>query len=405
MSDRRRRVAMGWAVASAIGLCASSGQCAEPSRRPLSYAALGDELVEAVRTKLFDADRAARWSARNRGFAAAISDEASFARESNRRLAELGVSHTTYFPPLAPKTDELRAVFEPELGAADAVSIGAQIEPLAGRFYVVTIFPDGPAAHAGLLRGDEIVAVDGQPFNPDRAWPDRALAVAIRRHANGPVQMIGVTPQHGSIRKAWLATERAGSRIVARAGKQIAYAWMWTCAGEDYQNLLAQKLTSDFAAADALVVDFRDGWGGCNPTFVNLFNRAVPTLRSLRRDGRARVYAPGWRRPLVVLVNRRTRSGKELVTRALQRAGRATVVGERSAGAVLAGDPITLSNGGILYVAVADLFVDEERLEGVGVTPEVPVDEQLPFAAGSDPPLDRALEVAADLAKRDAAQR
>jgi carboxyl-terminal processing protease len=368
----------------------------------LSYASLGNELVEAVRTSFFDADRAARWSNRNRGYASAINDEATFARETNWRLAELGASHTEYFPPSAPKADELRTIFEHLFGAADAVSIGAQVEPLDKRFFVVSVLPDGPAARAGLLRGDEIVAVDDQSFNPDNAWPERPLAIAIRRHANGPVQTIDVVPQRGSIRKAWLAAERSGSRIVLRSGKQIAYAWMWTCAGQDYEQLLAERLTSDFTPADGLVIDFRDGWGGCNPTFVNLFNQAVPTMRSVGHDGRARLYSPAWKKPLVLLINHRTRSGKELVSRALQRAGRALVVGERSAGAVLAGKPIKLSNGGILYLAAADLLIDGERLEGVGVTPEVPVDDRLPFAAGSDPLLERALDAAADLAKREA---
>ena len=48
-----------------------------------------------------------------------------------------------------------------------------------------------------------------------------------------------------------------------------------------------------------------------------------------------------------------------------------------------------------MYLAVADVRVDGERLEGVGVAPDVEVADQLPFADGADPQLDKAIDVAA----------
>ena len=97
----------------------------------------------------------------------------------------------------------------------------------------------------------------------------------------------------------------------------------------------------------------------------------------------------------MVLIDGGSRSGKEPVARALQRHGRAVLVGERTAGAVLAGQPFLLSDGSLMFLAVEDVRVDGERLEGTGVTPDVPVPSDLPYAAGRDPQLDRALGVAA----------
>ena len=63
------------------------------------------------------------------------------------------------------------------------------------------------------------------------------------------------------------------------------------------------------------------------------------------------------------------------------------------------GQPFLLSDGSLLFLAVEDILVDGERLEGVGVKPDVAVPSDLPYAEGRDPQLERAVEVAAGLLK------
>ena len=50
-----------------------------------------------------------------------------------------------------------------------------------------------------------------------------------------------------------------------------------------------------------------------------------------------------------------------------------------------------LSDGSLLVLAVSDVRVEGERLEGRGVVPDVEVSFPLPYAAGRDPQLDAAL--------------
>jgi len=66
-------------------------------------------------------------------------------------------------------------------------------------------------------------------------------------------------------------------------------------------------------------------------------------------------------------------------------------VGTRSAGALLAGRAYLLSNGCLLLLAVADVSVDGERLEGRGVAPLVSVPFDIRYAQGNDPQLVRAI--------------
>lgn len=103
-----------------------------------------------------------------------------------------------------------------------------------------------------------------------------------------------------------------------------------------------------------------------------------------------------WRKPLYVLINGGSRSGKEVVAYGLKQSHRGPLIGENTAGAVLAGSPFLLSDRSLLYLAVMDVRVDGKRLEGVGVAPDIPVQDSLPYAAGADPQLEKALTLAAE---------
>ena len=102
-----------------------------------------------------------------------------------------------------------------------------------------------------------------------------------------------------------------------------------------------------------------------------------------------------WRKPAALLINEGTRSGKEVLTYGFKKNGFGPVVGERTAGALLAGTAFLLSDGSLLILAVDDAAVDGERLEGTGVVPTVEVPFDIRYANGKDPQLDRAVELLA----------
>jgi carboxyl-terminal processing protease len=71
----------------------------------------------------------------------------------------------------------------------------------------------------------------------------------------------------------------------------------------------------------------------------------------------------------------------------------ARLVGERTAGAYLAGGPSCLSDGSLLVLAMSEGRVDGERLEGRGVAPDIEVPFDFRYAAGKDAQLARALDL------------
>jgi carboxyl-terminal processing protease len=384
-------------IAAAVLLLLSAVPEASPR-----FAALGEEIVHIVRDEFLDPGRAARWAEENAGYGAAVQDAEAFRRETRQRLAALATSHTAYYTPDDPGYYELLSIFEPVLKKnPETESLGLAVFEQDSGWFVDRVFAGGPAEAAGIRRGDRLATADGAPFRPKRSLRGKAgqpVRLGVQSQRGGPVREIAIAPRLVNPRKEWIEAQRAGSRILETRGHRIAYAPLWSCAGEDFQGLLAEALAGDLKTAEALVLDLRGGWGGCNPSFVSLFDPAVPDLTRIGRSGEASVWASSWRKPVVVLIDGGSRSGKEVVARALQRHKRATLVGERTAGAVVAGKPFLLSDGSLLFLAVEDVRVDGERLEGVGVTPDVPVPPDLLYAEGRDPQLERALNLATTLA-------
>jgi len=92
-------------------------------------------------------------------------------------------------------------------------------------------------------------------------------------------------------------------------------------------------------------------------------------------------------------VNHGTRSGKEILAYGFKQYDIGAVVGTKTAGAVLGGSPFLLQDSSLLYLAVVDVFVNGERLEGKGVTPDIEAPFEVEYAQGKNPQKERAIEV------------
>ncbi|WP_338871979.1 S41 family peptidase [Myxococcus stipitatus] len=389
-----------WWLQGVLIVAVLSTQVTWAASPPSPFTKSGDEVVAFVRERFFDAKRAEAWAAKHQGYGAAATSAEDFARRTTAALAELKASHTAFYPRGSEGHAALSAIFQRylKLSQVEFASIGADIAETPEGFFVRHVFANSPAAKAGLLRGDRIVTVEGKPFSPLTPWSSRAgkpTRITLERTQGSAPLTLTVTPRLVNPKTEWLDAQHASTRVVERKGRRVAYQQLYSCAGPEHQAKLQEALDGDLAPADALVIDFRDGWGGCNPTFLNLFNRTVPVFTGIRRDGHRNDWSATWRKPVVLLVNGNSRSGKELVAFSMKKHGLAMLVGQRTAGAVLAGSPLRLASGDLLYLAVEDVEVDGTRIEGQGVSVDVEVPESLAYAAGKDPQLEQALDVAA----------
>jgi len=360
--------------------------------------ALGGEVVQIVREHFLDAERAKTWADRHVDYASGIREQTEFASRTNEVLGELETSHTQYYPRGSAGYWGLLAIFAEylEVDSVEYDGIGVDVDE---RGFLRRVLAGGPAAEAGLLRGDRIVAVDGQPFrhvDPFAGQADTTVTVTIERAAEGTPIEIPVTPRRINPKEEWLEAQHEGATLFTREGIGVAYLPVLWCVGDEVTEWIRESIAVTYRDAQAMILDFRDGWGGCNSDFLNYFNKTPPVLTVVYRDGKRFTYDPQWRKPLYVLINGGSRSGKEVVAHALRRHEIGTLVGQQTAGFVVGGRPYLLSDGSLLYLAVADAVVDGERLEGVGASPDFVVADQLEYAAGADPQLERAIELAVE---------
>ncbi len=203
-------------------------------------------------------------------------------------------------------------------------------------------------------------------------------------------------PERINPNKAYLKAIAASARIIEVGGRKIGYIRMWSYAGREYQHALEEAISAGaLKDADALIWDLRGGWGGAQPSYLDVFDPRGPVMTVTGRSGRRDIVNARWRKPVVLLIDGGTRSGKEILAYGFKKYGFGPVVGTRTKGDVLAASAFMLSNGSLLELAVDDVRVDGERLEGVGVTPTVEVPFQLEYSAGDDPQLEHALAIAA----------
>jgi carboxyl-terminal processing protease len=379
----------------------------------ISNTALFDEAWRVTRDRFYDPGMAGLdWQAvgdKYRPKSEAAASAAEFAAVINAMLAELGASHMGYFTPAEPAYYQLADIFGgTERDDAKRFFDGSEIRypgigiftrEIEGRTFVSGVMEGLPGAKADLRTGDEIVGVEDSAFEPVTSFADRIgqpVNLIIRRYADSVPRPLTVTPVSIQPNSAFLNAMRNSARIIESGGLKIGYVHVWSYAGRQYQNLLEELVSEGVLKdADALIWDLRDGWGGAQPDYLDIFAPGPTMTMDGRRDRDDHIFNAKWRRPAVALVNGGTRSGKEVLTYGFKKYGYGEVVGTRTAGALLAGRTFYLSDGSLLLIAVSDVAVDGDRLEGRGVDPTIEVPFDLRYAAGADPRLDRAVEVLA----------
>jgi len=328
----------------------------------------------------------------------------------NAMLDELGVSHTRHFTTNQPAYYQLVDIFSWPLrreipkhfsgGAITYSGIGIFTKEIDGKTFISGVLAGLPADTAGLRVGDEIISAGGAPFEPIgsfRGKEGEAVTLEIRRNANGPVTSTSVRPQRIVPDDAFESAMRDSARIIETNGQRVGYVHVWSYAGRNYQAILEEVLSEGkLKDADALVWDLRDGWGGARPSFLRIFDPHGPTMTLTERHGGTETVGFRWQKPVVLLINNGTRSGKEVLAYGFKKNGYGEVVGEQTAGALLAARAFLLPDGSLLILAVNDVAVDGERLEGKGVAPTIEVPFELPYAAGKDPQLNKAISILAE---------
>ena len=413
-ATRREILALAATAALARAWPASAETASQSGEAPAgSYQADFDQVWELVRDRFYDPHlNGLDWQqerARFRPQAASARSREDAAGVINAMLAKLGASHTHYYTPEEPAYYQLADIFAGALehrglervfprGDVSYPGIGAFTETDdRARTFLTGAIEGAPAHAAGLLVGDEILSADDRPFHAVESFRGKVgspVSLRVRRASGAPPIAIAVTPADLHPNEMFLRGLKASAHVIAADKARIGYVHVWSYASRrvqfELEDLIAEGPLKD---ADALVFDLRGGWGGAQPQYLDLFNPHAPTMQVKDRNGDIGFVDVKWRKPVAMLINQGTRSGKEVLAYGFKQYRLGELVGVRTEGAVLAATSFLIGDDGLLLLAVEDVLVDGHRLEGVGVTPTINVPFDLRYAAGADPQLDRAVQV------------
>lgn len=331
---------------------------------------------------------------RYRPTALAAQDHESFAEIINQMLAELKTSHTHYYTKWDTGYYIIRVVF----GKHDThrIGIGVVTKKIEGRHYAIAVIHKSPAKEAGILAGDWLVEVDGQPFHPIRSFENKAdqeVELIVQR---GPSELtrekLIVTPVDMKEIDRLGDDSHASLKTLEYKGHRFAYVRLWWLRGMEMKNALQYGIYRA-NETEGIIIDLRDGYGGdMGYEFIAPFLQyglGEVTVESTGRDRTFKSIA-GCKKPVVVLINGGSRSGKEVLAYLFKKTGRGLLVGERTAGYVTGGRKKEIASDSFLYYGAAHMLIDGKLLEGVGVEPDVEVPFDIRFAAGKDIQLERA---------------
>jgi len=292
------------------------------------------------------------------------------------------------------------------LDGRPAAGIGAEldVDPQTHAVRVVDVFPASPAEAAGLLPGDVITAIDG---NPPPATTPAAVASALRG-APGTAVRIAFARDGAAhaplaiVRKIVVAPDATG-RMLAN---EIGYVRLRSFGAQSPQQVDAVLEKLRAANARAYVLDLRANGGGYRDAAIAIASHFVrgTVVTTQERTGKpaafsAKATIAPLGAPVAVLVDGDTASAAEIVAGAVQDERAGTLVGTRTFGKGLVQETYALPDGGAIKLTTARYLTPAGRdIDKVGITPDVVVAQSAdahPGEPGRDPQLDRALALLA----------
>jgi C-terminal processing protease CtpA/Prc len=309
-------------------------------------------------------------------------------------LLELNDSHTFFLPP----------------GRSYSTDYGWQMQMIGDKCYVAAVRPGSDADLKGLREGDEIYSIDG--FAPSR---ENIWKLNYFYHLVQPVpgnRLVVIKPDGTEHQLDVMAKIKEGKRVLDLSGagdggdifdlirkqqnedrlSRHRYqelgeeVFIWKMPAFDLDTVKVDDMVGKFKKRKVLILDLRGNGGGYEDTLLrliaNLFDRDIKVGEVKRRKETKPIVAKtrgaeAFSGKLIVLVDAQSASAAELLARVVQLEKRGTVIGDRSAGAVMRSKTHSHDLGVDVVVffaaSITDadiVMTDGKSLERVGVVPD-----------------------------------
>ncbi len=327
-------------------------------------------------------------------------------------LDELKDSHTYFMPPMR----------------STRYDYGFRFALIGNGCFVTHVRP-ATDAESKLRVGDQIVQVDGYNLNRDDFHklgyflnilsPQVAEQLDLRS-PTGEVRRVVVRSSVRPLKKIMDLTGESDGFDLVRRGENEDHATrarliengdlaIWKLQQFDLDSGEVDKFIGQARKHKTLILDLRGNPGGAVKTLQymvgSFFDHDIKTSDQVGKKGSKAMIAKHHGTPfngkLIVLVDAGSASASEIFARVVQLEHRGTVIGDRTAGAVMEARYYEESRGvdtkffyGFSVTEANLIMTDGKSLEKTGVTPdELVLPTAADLAAGRDPALVRAAEL------------
>ena len=321
-------------------------------------------------------------------------------------------------------------------GRAQRYDYGWRTQMVGDRCFIRAVKPGSDAEAKGLKPGDEVVGLDGYQMTRQNHWKMRYAYFSLRpvpgvrlvvAGPDGKERQVDVLTKVTQRKRVLdLTTSGDGSdfgdyirdiedeeRDRREASRSMTFGdnqvMLWKLEEFAHTDEEIDGMMSKARKHKALVIDLRGNGGGAEVTLKrvlgNLFDHDVKVGEIKRRKETKPLVAKTrggdnvYRGDLIVLVDSDSGSASELFARVIQLEKRGTVMGDRTAGAVMRSRMHPRDSGLDVVASYATsitdadiVMTDGKSLEHVGVKPDIVLlPKAADLAAGRDPVLSQAV--------------
>jgi carboxyl-terminal processing protease len=269
--------------------------------------------------------------------------------------------------------------------------IGATVASQNGQIVIVAPIEGTPAERAGLTAGDVILEVDGESTD---GWTQEKAVLKIRGPRGSTVKLKirhntdekTLDIERDAITVQSVTTQPPGGTLKDGSGADItdiAYIHIREFSEPTKDEMQTALKNAVSSGAKGVILDLRNNPGGLLRTTADIAdefldgNQVILTERE--RDGSEQKFTAhaggaATQIPVVIIMNRFSASGSEVLAAALHDNGRATIVGEKSFGKGTVNVSNDLKDGGQLYISIAKwLTPNGTQIDGVGIRPDIEI--------------------------------
>ncbi|WP_312320952.1 S41 family peptidase [Stenotrophomonas sp.] len=297
--------------------------------------------------------------------------------------------HSTYFD-----KEDAEAFDEQAEGAYEGIGVELQQQPDNASLKVIAPIDDTPAAKAGILAGDLIIAIDGKPISaieatePLRGKAGSKVVLTIVREGKPKPFDVPITRQT-------IRVTSVRSRMLEPGYGYVRLSTFQADTGADFQKHVAQLQKQAGGQLKGLVLDLRSNPGGLLTAAVQVADDLLEKGNIVSTRGRISISdarfdaTPGdllKGAPVVVLTDAGSASASEVLAGALRDNGRARVIGSRTFGKGSVQTVLPLDNGDSVKLTTARYYTPSGKsIQATGIVPDVvlqpekqPGDDDLP---------------------------